>query len=185
MAKKVLVIERRTLGVVCLAVGLAIVGIIAWWLQGGEIDQAAFSQRTVPEVSIVSITLEPKTISKDLQYEGVTYPACELLKAQTFTAVVNFKNTGTKELREVPVEVVLSMESKNSVTKNGVIESLAPGDVATLTFGKFPVLGDAKGKKAEAGLHQLDVRVLPNPAGGVELSNERSLLFFVDSRAKN
>ena len=182
--RRVFVVNRKILGLVCLALVLAVAGFAAWEIQGKDINKAAFSQRNVPEVSISSIALEPKTVTKDLTYEGVPFPASQLFNGKEFTAVVSFKNTSDKVLKEVPVEVRVSVTGKPIVTKTGKIKEVLPGGVVTLNFGKFTVLGDAKGTDMPAGFHQLEVRTLANPQGGVELSNERAMYFFVDSKVK-
>jgi len=183
MVRRVFVVDRRILGIVSLVVVLLAVGAVAWQIKGGG-HQAAFSQRDVPEIAIVSISLEPKTVVRDLSYEGIPFPATQLFKGKEFTAAVSFKNNSEKVVKDIPVEVDLVVEGKTPVKRSGKIKELMPGGVATLNFPKFPVLGDAKGKNVNAGLHQLEARVQPNPAGGVEISNELAMIFFVDSKVK-
>jgi hypothetical protein len=182
--RRVYVVDRKILGIVCLALVLAVAGYVTWTVKGADINKAAFSQRNTPEISIASIATEPKTVMKDLSYEGIPFPASQLFKGKEFTAVVGFKNNSEKTLKDVPVEVVLSVDGKTPVKKTSLIKEIAPGAVVTLNFPKFPVLGDAKGKEMKAGLHQLEIRTLANPVGGVELSNERAMIFFVDSKVK-
>lgn len=183
MVRRVFVVNRKVLGIVCLVLVLVAAGTVVWKMKG-ESNQAAFSQGNVPEIAIASITLEPKTVIRDLTYEGIPFPASQLFKGKEFTAAVSFKNNSEKVLKEIPVEVNLVVEGKTPVKRSGKIKEIAPGGVVTLNFAKFPVLGDAKGKDVKSGLHQLEVRVLPNPAGGVEISNELAMIFFVDSKAK-
>ena len=184
MVRRVFVVNRKILGIVCLVMVLAAAGYATWQMKWGNAHKAAFSQRTAPEVGIASIVLEPKTVMKDLSYEGIPFPASQLFKGKEFTAVVSFKNNSEKTLKDIPVEVVLSVDGKTPVKKTGKIKEIAPGGLVTLNFAKFPVMGDAKGKDMKAGLHQLEVRTLANPQGGVELSSERTMLFFVDSKVK-
>ncbi len=184
MVRRVYVINRRILGLVGLAVVLAAAGVVAWQLLWSGKNQAAFSQRNTPEITVSSIALEPKTVVRDLTYEGIVFPMNQLFKGKEFTAVVSFKNSSDKVLKEIPVQVVLSVEGKTPLTRSGKIKEIPPGGVVTLNFAKFSVLGDAKGKDVKAGLHQLQVKVLPNPAGGVELANEQAMMFFVDSKVK-
>jgi hypothetical protein len=181
---RVYVVNRRILGIVCLVLVLVVAGYVTWTVKGTDINKAAFSQRNTPEVSIASIATEPKTAMKDLSYEGVPFPASQVFKGKEFTAVVSFKNNSDKTLKDVPVEVVLSIDGKTPVKKTSKIKEITPGAVVTLNFPKFQVLGDAKGKDLKTGLHQLEVRTLANPEGGVELSNERAMIFFVDSKVK-
>ncbi len=184
MVRRVYVVNRKILGLVGLVLVLAAAGVVAWQMLGSGKNQAAFSQRNTPEITVSSIALAPKTVLRDMTYEGIAFPGNQLFKGKEFTAVVSFKNSSDKVLKEIPVQVALSIEGKTPVTKSGKIKEIAPGGVVTLNFAKFTVLGDAKGKDVKAGLHQLEVRVLPNPAGGVELANERSMMFFVDSKVK-
>ncbi len=182
--RRVYVVNRKILGTVCLVLVLMFAGYVTWQLNGADINRAAFSQRNTPEISIATIATEPKLVMKDLSYEGIPFPASQVFKGKEFTAVVSFKNSSEKTLKDIPVEVVLSIDGKTPVKKTAKIKEMTPGAVVTLNFPKFQVLGDAKGKDVKAGLHQLEVRTLANPDNGVELSNERALMFFVDSKVK-
>lgn len=184
MRRRVIVVNRKILGIVCLVLVVAIAGITIWQSNDGNSNTSAFSQYDNPEVTITAISTSPKTITKDLTYEGVPFPAMQLLRGKALSAVVSFKNNSENILTNIPVEVSLAANGKEPVTKTETIKQMPPGSVTTLNFGKFPVLGDAKGTDTDAGLHQLDVRVLPNPDGGVTLTTERAIQFIVDSKAK-
>lgn len=185
MVRRVYVVDRKKLAIVCLVLVLAVAGWLAWQQNGQSgTNQAAFSQRDTAEVTINSITLSPKTVTRDLSYEGIPFPAQQVLNATKFTALVSFQNVSEKDLKDVPVQVVLSVDGKTPVIRSGKIPELAPGATVSVNFSGIPVLGDAKGKNANAGLHQLAAKVLPNPAGGVETASEMSILFFVDSHVK-
>ncbi|MDA8442085.1 MAG: hypothetical protein M0Z55_06880 [Peptococcaceae bacterium] len=182
--RRVYVVDRRKLGIVGLVLVLALASWATWQVSMHTVNKAAFSQNDIPEISINSIALSPKTVTRDLTYEGIPFLAQQLFQGKDFTATVSLQNNSDKTVQNIPVEVTLYLEGQNPVKRTGMLREITPGSVVNLNFGRFSVLGDANGNNANAGLHQLQVRILANPQGGVNLGNERSMLFFVDSKVK-
>jgi len=140
----------------------------------------------VPEIKMLSITVQPASIVKDLTYGSVTLKGAQVITTKTFDLVATVQNTTARKMANIPVQLQVTLVGDNTkkVTAPGILDVLEPGATARVTFRQIKILGDALGKNATAGQHLMTLSIKPNPEGGVEQATEASFRFTVDTTVK-
>ena len=182
---KIIAVNRKYLTLVFSVVLVGLLGFagVALW----RTAQASASKATVtPEVKMLGVTIEPASFVKDLTYGSVTVKGAHVIASKTFDLIATVQNTTGEKLTNVPVELEISLvgDDKQKISKMGNLQSLDPGAAARIAFRNIKVLGDAEGKNAAQGLHQIILRVKPNPAGGTTQTTQATFRFTVDSTVK-
>lgn len=162
--------------VVCL-IGYA--GLSFWQNTNASVSKVS----VVPEIKMLSVTVEPASIVQDLTYGSITLKGAQVITTKTFDLVATVQNTTAKKMTNVPVELQVTLvgDDTKKVTTPGTLPSLEPGATARVAFRQIKILGDALGKSATAGQHLMTLSIKPNPVGGVEQASEASFRFTVDT----
>ena len=181
---KVIALSRRHLTISLSVVLVLLIGIATLSLWRNH--HATVNKNVIPEVKMLSLSVNPTRPVKDVAYGSVTLKGNQIIPAKVFDVTVNVQNTTAQKMTNVPVELEVTLvgDDKQKVTKLANLATLDPGGTAKVTFGQLKALGDAQGKNPAAGLHQIKVRVKPNPAGGVNQTTEANFRFNVDSSVK-
>ncbi|MDR3270627.1 MAG: hypothetical protein LBT32_03815 [Peptococcaceae bacterium] len=139
-----------------------------------------------PELQMLSITLDPASQTRDMIYGDVTLKGVQIIPAQTFNLTATLQNDSAQKMTDIPIELTVSLVGNETqkTTKSGMLKSIDPGATARVTFHGIKAFGDALGKDAATGQHQIVLRVQANPSGGVHQSTEASYRFLVDSTIK-
>lgn len=149
-------------------------------------NNTSVSNTTVaPEIKMLSITLDPASITKDITYGSVTLKDVKVIPATNFNLTAALQNNTTKKMTNIPVELSISLtgDETQKVTKSGIIQVIEPGAAARVTFHGIKALGDSMGKNATLGQHNISIRIKANPQGGVNQATEANYQFVVDSTA--
>ncbi|ADY56087.1 hypothetical protein Sgly_1790 [Syntrophobotulus glycolicus DSM 8271] len=158
------------------------VGISIW-----KVSQAdAVAEKIEPELKIVSLDFQPNMELRDVTYGSEVFKGQQVLKADKFGVSAIIQNTTNKTMTNIPIKFDLSLtdQKDKKASKLGNIPTLEPGKTAKVTFENVKALGDAKGKSATAGQHELIISISSNPAGAVTQNTEAKTLFNVDSSIK-
>jgi hypothetical protein len=182
---KIIAINRKYFVMVASVVAICLIGFggLSFW----QNTNASVSKVTVdPEIKMLSITLEPASIVKDLTYGSVTLKGAQVITTKTFDLIATVQNRTAKKMTNVPIELQVTLvgDDTKKVTSPGTIPSLEPGATYRVAFRQIKILGDALGKSATAGQHLMTLSIKPNPVGGVEHPYEASFRFTVDTTAK-
>ncbi|MHB8074802.1 hypothetical protein [Desulfosporosinus fructosivorans] len=182
---KIFTINRRNLIMYASVVVICLIGFagFSFW----ENTNASVSKvNDVPEIRMLSITVEPASIVKDLTYGSVTLKGAQVITTKTFDLVATVQNTTAKKMTNVPVELEVTLvgDDTKKITAPGTLPALEPGATARVAFRQIKILGDALGKSATDGQHLMTIRIKPNPVGGVEEATEASFRFTVDTTVK-
>ncbi len=182
---KIITFNRKNFLVVASVVVICLIGFdgFSFW----ENTNASVSKvNDVPEIKMLSISVEPASIVKDLTYGSVTLSGAQVITTKTFDLIATVQNTTAKKMTNVPVELQVTLvgDDTKKVTSPGTLASLEPGATARVAFRNIKILGDALGKSATAGQHLMTISIKPNPVGGVEQATEASFRFTVDTTVK-
>ena len=182
---KIITINRKYFARIASVVAICLIGFagFTYW----ENTNASVSKDiNVPEIKMLSVTVEPASIVKDLTYGSVTLKGAQVITTKTFDLVATVQNTTAKKMTNIPVELQVTLVGDNTkkVTSPGTLTSLEPGATARVAFRQIKILGDALGKSATAGQHIMTLSIKPNPVGGVEQASEASFRFTVDTTVK-
>ncbi|TGE36978.1 hypothetical protein E4K67_17950 [Desulfosporosinus fructosivorans] len=182
---KIFTINRRNLIMYASVVVICLIGFagFSFW----ENTNASVSKvNDVPEIKMLSITVEPASIVKDLTYGSVTLKGAQVITTKTFDLVATVQNTTAKKMTNIPVELEVTLvgDDTKKITSPGTLPALEPGATARVAFRQIKILGDALGKSATDGQHLMTIRIKPNPVGGVEEATEASFRFTVDTTVK-
>jgi len=181
---KIIALNRRYLSITLSVILVLLIGIATLSLWRNH--HAAVNKNVIPEIKMLSLNVNPAGPTKDVTYGSVTLKGSQIIPAKTFEVTVNLQNTTNEKMTNVPVELEVTLvgDEQQKVTKLANISTLEPGASVKVPFGPIKAFGDAQGKNPAAGLHQLVVRVKPNPAGGVDQQTEAKFRFNVDSSIK-
>jgi hypothetical protein len=182
---KIIAINRKYFAMVVSIVVICFLGYggLSIW----QNSNASVSKVTdVPEIKMLSVTVEPASQVQDLTYGNVTLKGVQVISTKTFDLIVTVQNTTAKKMTNVPVELQVTLvgDDTKKITSPGTLDSLEPGATARVAFRQINALGDAAGKSATAGQHLMTFSVKPNPEGGVEQATEASFRFTVDTTVK-
>lgn len=180
---KIIALSRRNLSI---TLGVVLVMLIAVASFSLWTHHEAVNKVVIPEIKMLSLSINPQGPIKDVTYGSVTLKGSQIIPSKSFEVIVNVQNTTAQKMMNIPVELEVTLvgDEKQKITKLANLSTLDPGGTAKVTFGTLKALGDAQGKNPSAGLHQLKVRVKPNPAGGVNQTTEANFRFNVDSTVK-
>ncbi|GAB6174744.1 hypothetical protein JCM15765_42220 [Paradesulfitobacterium aromaticivorans] len=150
------------------------------------IQASAAKNSVVPELKMLSLTVEPSSVVKDMTYGTVTLKGSQVIPAKSFDLIATVQNTTAQKMTNIPIELDISLigDDKQKIIKPGTLDVLEPGATARVSFRQIKALGDALGKSATAGQHMIVLRIKTNPAGGVTQTTEASFRFNVDSTVK-
>ena len=182
---KIITINRKYFARVASVVVICLIGFagLTYW----ENTNSSVSKNiVVPEIKMLSVSVEPASIVKDLTYGSVTLKGAQVITTKTFDLVATVQNTTAKKMTNIPVELQVTLvgDDTKKVTSPGTLTSLEPGATARVAFRKINILGDALGKSATAGQHLMTISIKPNPVGGVVQPSEASFRFTVDTTVK-
>lgn len=182
---KIIAINRKYFSMVASVVVVCLIGFggLSFWQNTNE---SVSNTNVVPEIKMLSITVEPASIVKDLTYGSVTLKGAQVITTKTFDLIATVQNRTAKKMTNVPVELQVTLvgDDTKKVTSPGILPSLEPGATARVAFRQIKVLGDALGKSSTAGQHLMTLSIKPNPVGGVEQATEASFRFTVDTTVK-
>ena len=139
-----------------------------------------------PELKILSIEFKPQITIRDISYEGEVFKGMQNLNKDSFEISAIVQNMTEKVISDVPVVLTISaIEDKSkSLRKEGRIPTLEPGATARIVFENIKALGDAQGKSATAGQHEMILAIKANAEGGVSQNTEARVIFNVDTSVK-
>lgn len=139
-----------------------------------------------PELKILSIEFAPQMAIKDITYEGEVFKGMQNLNKDSFEISAIIQNMTEKVITDVPVVLTISaIEDKSkSLNKEGKIPTLEPGATARIVFENIKALGDAEGKSATAGQHEMILAIKANEEGGILQNTEARVIFNVDTTVK-
>ncbi len=182
---KIIALNRKYFVMVASVVVVCLIGFagLSFW----QNTNASVSKvNVVPEIKMLSVTVEPASIVKDLTYGSVTLKGAQVITTKTFDLVVTVQNTTAKKMTNVPIELQVTLvgDDTKKINSPGTLDSLEPGKTARVAFRQIKILGDALGKSAAAGQHLMTLSIKPNPVGGVEQATEASFRFTVDTTVK-
>lgn len=181
---KIVAVNRKYVVMIASVLVICLIGFAGFSLW--ENTHASVTKNAVPEIKMLGVTVEPASITKDLTYGSITLKGVQVIPAKTFDLVATVQNTTAKKMTNVPIELEVTLvgDTTKTVTKPGILTTIEPGGTARVAFRQVKALGDANGKSATAGQHQIILRIKPNLAGGVEQATEASFRFNVDSTVK-
>ena len=182
---KIIAINRKYFVMFASVVVVCLIGFagLSFW----ESTNASVSKvNDVPEIKMLSVTVEPASIVKDLIYGSVTLKGAQVITTKTFDLVATVQNTTAKKMTNIPVELQVTLvgDDTKKITSPGMLSSLEPGETKRVAFRQIKILGDALGKSATAGQHLMTLSIKANPVGGVEQATEASFRFTVDTTVK-
>jgi len=139
-----------------------------------------------PELKILSIEFEPQIEIRDISYEGQVFKGMQTLNEDSFKISAIVQNMTEKMITDIPVKLTISaIEDKSkSMSKEGKIPTLEPGETARIVFENIEALGDAQGKSATAGQHEMILAIKANSEGGILQNTEARVIFNVDTSVK-
>lgn len=184
---KILIIRRRYLFTGLLIVLVAIIGLIGANLTGSSEVSTTQATQADPEIKIISIDFDPQIVIRDLSYGGEVFKGVQTLSESNFKVSAIIQNTTENTMTNIPVVLtIMSLEDKSkNVTKEGNIPILEPGATAKIAYENITALGNAEGKSATAGQHEMVLSIKSNPQGAVTQSTEARVIFNVDSATKS
>ena len=182
---KIIAINRKYFSMVASVVVVCLLGFGGFSLWQNT-NVSASKVNDAPEIKMLSITVEPASVVKDLTYGSVTLKGAQVITTKTFDLVATIQNTTAKKMTNIPVELQVTLvgDDTKKITTPGTVKSLEPGETARVAFRQIKILGDALGKSATAGQHLMTLSIKPNAAGNVEQSTEASFRFTVDTTVK-
>jgi len=182
---KIFAVNRKYFVIVASVVVICLIGFagLSFWQ---NTNASVSIVNVVPEIKMLSITVEPASIVKDLTYGSVTLKGAQVITTKTFDLVATVQNITAKKMTNVPVELQVTLvgDDTKKITSPGILPSLEPGATARVAFRQIKILGDALGKSATAGQHLMTLSIKPNPVGGVDQPTEASFRFTVDTTVK-
>ncbi len=183
---KYITVKRRHLVYVGLVVCIACLGVLGLNILFGDSETSTVPTKVEPELKILSLDFDPPIAVKDVTYDGETFKGLHAINKSNFMLSAVVQNMTEKTMTDVPVKLTItSLADKTKTTsKEGSIATLEPGATAKITFENISAHGDAKGKSATAGQHELVLAMNRNVDGGLSQSTEARFIFNVDSALK-
>ena len=182
---KIIAVNRKYLTVTFGILFICLIGLGAISLWSNH-KVSVIGSNIVPEIKMLSLTVEPTSLTKDLTYGSVTLKGMQVITAKTFDLIATVQNTTDQKMTNIPVELQISLvgDDKQKISKMGNLPTLEPGATARVAFRQVKALGDAQGKSPTAGQHLILLRVKANPAGGVNQTTEAPFRFNIDTTIK-
>lgn len=182
---KFIMIKRKYLlygGLFLAVVFLSLVGVNLL----GSSEVSSIPEQVGPEMKILNIEFDPQIVIRDLSYGGEVFKGIQTISKTNYKIATVVQNMTEKTMSDVPVKLTItSLEDKTQkLSKEGKIPTLEPGATAKIVFDNIPALGDAKGKSATAGQHEMIIAVNKNPEGGMNQNTEAKIIYNVDSSVK-
>jgi len=171
---KIIALNRRYFIMVASVIVICLIGYggFSFW----QNTNASVSKvNDVPEIKMLSVTVEPASLVQDLTYGSVTLKGAQVITTKTFDLIATVQNTTAKKMTNIPIELQVTLvgDDTKKITSPGTLPSL-----------EIKILGDALGKSATAGQHLMTISIKPNPEGGVDQATEASFRFMVDTTVK-
>lgn len=181
---KIIAIDRKYLTTILGTAFLALLCISAVGLWKSSAVNA--NKVLNPEVKMLGAAIDPAAITKDMTYGSLTLKNVQVIPSKTFDLTVNIQNVTDRPMKNLALELEISLlgdsNQKNIIPAQ--LQSLDPGQPASVTFRGVKALGDAAGENAAVGQHLIVIRIKANPAGGLNKTSEASFKFLVDSTVK-
>lgn len=182
---KIITVNRKFF-VVATSLVIVCVLIFAGFSVWNNTEASSNNINTVPEIKMLSVTVEPTSVVKNLTYGSITLKDVQVISSKSFDLIATVQNTTANKMTNVPVELQVTLigDDSKKVIKPGTIPVLEPGATAKIAFRKINALGDALGKSATDGQHLMTISIKKNPTEGVNQQTEASFRFTVDSTVK-
>ncbi|MGI6449626.1 MAG: hypothetical protein ACOX3R_04785 [Desulfitobacteriia bacterium] len=182
---KFITIKRRYIFYSCLALALVFFCFLTFNFLGSS-EANTTSQQVEPELKIVSLEFDPPIVIRDLSYGGEVLKGTQTMPKTDYKIAAIVQNMTEKTMREIPVvlTIVSLADQTQKISKEGKIPILEPGATARIAFENIQALGDAQGKSATAGRHEMVLALKANPEGGMTQNTEAKLIYNIDSTVK-
>jgi hypothetical protein len=182
---KYITIRRRYLLYGGLVLAIAFISLLGVnFLDSSEASTAP--EQIEPEMKILSIEFDPQIVVRDLSYAGEVFKGIQTIHKNSFKISANVQNMTEKTMTNVPVKLTISSVADKTkvLSKEGTIPTLEPGATARISFENIEALGDANGKSATAGQHEMVLAIKANEKGGMSQNTEAKIIFNVDTAVK-
>ena len=182
---KFITLKRKYLVYCGIVLAIAVVGYLGFNFSGVAQSSAA-TDMVQPEMKIVSIEFDPQVQIRDQIYGEEEYKGIQIMPKTTFKVSALIQNMTEKTINNIPVQLTVSslIDKSKQTSKKGEIPSLEPGATAKISFENIKALGDAKGKSATEGQHEMVLTIKANPDSDLNQNTEARVIFNVDSAAK-
>jgi hypothetical protein len=182
---KFITVKRRYLlygGLVLAITFLSLLGVNL--LNDSEVSSSP--SQVEPELKILSIEFQPQIVIRDLSYEGEIFKGIQTMPKTNYEISAIVQNMTEKTMSDVPVKLIISsLEDKTrTISKEGVIPILEPGSTVRIAFENIQALGDAQGKSAISGQHEMILSIKAHAKGGFSQNTEAKIIYNVDSSVK-
>ncbi len=183
---KFITLRRKYLwygGLVLAVAFFSLIGINVWLVSS---EASSTPDQVEPEMKILSIEFDPPVAVKDLYYGGELFKGVQTMTKNNFKISAVVQNMTEKTMTDIPIKMTISLleDKTKQVSKEGKIPTLEPGATARVAFENIKSLGDAKGKSATVGQHEMTLAIKANAEGGMTQNTEAKVIFNVDSTAK-
>lgn len=152
----------------------------------GSPEVSSIVEKIEPEMKILSMDFDPQIVIKDIAYGEEVFKGIQTIPKTNYTVSAIVQNMTEKTMNNVPIKLTVSLfhDKSQILTKEGIIPVLEPGATAKIAFENIKALGDAKGKSATIGQHELTLSIKANPEGGMSQNTEAKIIFNIDSSLK-
>lgn len=149
-------------------------------------ETSSTPDKVEPEMKILSIEFDPQIVIRDLTYGSEVFKGIQTMPNNDFKISAVVQNMTEKTMIDIPIKMTITLvENKTQqLSKEGKIPTLEPGATARVSFENIKSLGDAKGKSATAGQHEMVLAIKANMEGGMSQNTEAKVVFNVDSAIK-
>ncbi len=178
-------VKRKYLVYCGIVLAIAVLGYLGFNFAGAA--QSSLNPDTVqPEMKIISIEFDPQIQIRNQTYGEEEFKGIQIMPKTNFKISAIIQNMTEQTVNDIPVRLTISSltDKSQQISKKGEIPSLEPGATAKISFENIKALGDAKGKSATAGQHEMVLAISANPESGLNQSTEARVIFNVDSAAK-
>lgn len=178
-------IRRKYIAYSCLVVAVAFMSVIGVKFFSSS-QASSIPDKVEPEIKILSIEFDPPVVVRDITYGKEVFKGVQTITKNNFKISAVIQNMTDKTMNNVPVKMTIaSVEDKTKQLSNeGEISLLEPGKTARISFENISALGDAKGKSAVAGQHEMILALKANAEGGMTQNTEAKVIFNVDTSVK-
>jgi len=182
---KFITVKRKYVTYCGLALAVVVVGLLGLNLFGTA-EFSSSSNQVEPDIKIVSIDFDPQIVIRNESYGGEEFKGIQVMPKTNFKISAVIQNMTEQTVTDIPVKLTISsLKDRNQqISKEGTIPTLEPGATAKVSFENIKALGDAKGKNATSGQHEMVLSIKANPTGGMTQNTEAKVIFNVDSTAK-
>lgn len=183
---KFVTIKRKHVWISGLVLAVAFFSVLGINFVFGDSQESIVPKQVEPEMKILSLEFDPHMVIRDLTYDGEVMKGMQIVPKTTYKVSAIVQNMTEKTMNDVPIQltIYLAQDKTKNATKEGKIPVLEPGATAKVAFENIKALGDAKGKSAKEGQHEMILTIKANPQGGMTQNTEAKILFNVDSTVK-